>query len=124
MKCGDIFARHLKCRTAEIADHRHRRLLSPHRERPRGNTAKQRDELAADHSITSSASASSVAGTSRPSALAVFRLMTNWIFVACMTGRLGWTGAPSRSNIDGRTDELNAGPSSQPNWLGSRWTSL
>jgi ABC transporter substrate binding protein len=36
----------------------------------------------------------------------------------------GWTGAPSQSNIGGRTDELNAGPSSQPNWLGSRWTSL
>ena len=30
------------------------------------------------HSITSSARASRVGGTSRPSALAVFRLMTSW----------------------------------------------
>ena len=36
------------------------------------------------HSITSSASASSVAGTSRPSVLAVLRLIVNPIFVACM----------------------------------------
>ena len=39
--------------------------------------AEQRDELAALHSITSSARASSVGGTSRPSALAVLRLMIN-----------------------------------------------
>jgi hypothetical protein len=47
------------------------------RERPRGRPAEQRDELAADHSITSSARASTVAGMSRPSAFAVFRLMTS-----------------------------------------------
>jgi hypothetical protein len=40
-------------------------------------TAEQRDELAARHSITSSARASNVGGTSRPSALAVIRLMTS-----------------------------------------------
>src|SRR5262245_14422424 len=39
------------------------------------------------HSITSSARASSVGGTSRPSALAVFRLITSSNFVGCMTGR-------------------------------------
>ena len=39
------------------------------------------------HSITSSARASSVGGTSRPSALAVFRLMTNSNLVDCKTGR-------------------------------------
>src|SRR5262249_20011660 len=39
-------------------DHRHRRLLR-HRERPRRRAAEQCDELAAFHSITSSASASS-----------------------------------------------------------------
>ena len=39
--------------------------------------AEQRDELAPSHSITSSARASSVGGTSRPSALAVLRLMTS-----------------------------------------------
>jgi hypothetical protein len=39
-------------------------------------TAEQRDERAPPHSITSSARASSVGGTSRPSALAVRRLIT------------------------------------------------
>jgi hypothetical protein len=39
-------------------------LLRPRRERPRGRAAEQRDELATRHSITSSARASSVAGTS------------------------------------------------------------
>jgi hypothetical protein len=37
------------------SDHRHRRLLRARRERPRGRTAEKRDELAAPHSITSSA---------------------------------------------------------------------
>src|SRR5215472_8356226 len=39
------------------------------------------------HSITSPASASRFAGTSRPSALAVLRLMVNPIFVICWTGK-------------------------------------
>jgi hypothetical protein len=39
------------------------------------------------HSITSSARASSVDGTSRPRALAVFMLMTNSNLVGCKTGR-------------------------------------
>jgi hypothetical protein len=39
------------------------------------------------HSITSSAVASSVGGTSRPSALAVLRWMTNSNLVGCTTGR-------------------------------------
>jgi hypothetical protein len=53
------------------------RLLRARRERPRcRRAAEQRDELAPSHySITSSAVASSCVGTSRPSALAVFRLM-------------------------------------------------
>ena len=43
-------------------------LLRPRRERPRGRrAAKQRDELPPFHSITSSASESSVGGTVRPS---------------------------------------------------------
>src|SRR5262245_63849444 len=50
---------------AEEPDHRHRRLLRPRRKRPCSRAAEQRDELAApDHSITSSARASSVGGTS------------------------------------------------------------
>src|SRR5262249_32144665 len=54
-------------------------LLRAHRERPRCYRAtEQRDELAPPyHSMTSSARASSVGGTSRPSTLAVFRLITN-----------------------------------------------
>jgi hypothetical protein len=53
-------------------------LLPARSERPRcSRTPEQRDELASSHSITSSARASTVAGTSRPSALAILRLMTN-----------------------------------------------
>ena len=39
------------------------------------------------HSITSLASASSLSGTMRPSALAALRLMTNSKSVGCSTGR-------------------------------------
>src|SRR5215813_2158837 len=58
--------------------------------------AEQRDELAAfDHSITSSARASSVGGTSRPRALAVLRLTCSSNLVGCCTGRAA-TLAPLR----------------------------
>src|SRR5262249_61794096 len=63
------------------------RLLRARGERPRGRcAAEQRDELAAHHSITSSARASKVAGTSRRRALAVIRLMTRSNLVGCSTG--------------------------------------
>ena len=63
-------------------------LLRARRERPRSRrAAEQRDELAALHSITSSARASSVGGTSRPSALAVLRLITSSYLVGACTGR-------------------------------------
>src|SRR5947209_16922469 len=39
------------------------------------------------HSITSSAGASKIGGTSKPKALAVFRLTTNSNLVPCCTGR-------------------------------------
>src|SRR5262249_49570189 len=75
-------------RAAEQPNHRHCRLLRARRERPRRRrAAEKRYELATPHSITSSARASSVGGTSRPSALAVLRLMTNSTLVACWTGR-------------------------------------
>src|SRR5262249_919347 len=65
-------------RVAKEPDHRHRWLLRLRRERPCGcRAAEQRDELAALHSITSSARASKVGGTSMPSALAVLRLTTS-----------------------------------------------
>src|SRR5262249_29496441 len=66
---------------------RSRTLLRARYERPRSCSAEQRDELAAPHSITSSARASSVAGTSRPSALAVLRLITSSYLVGACTGR-------------------------------------
>src|SRR5215475_8337089 len=49
--------------------------------------AEQRDKLATSHSITSSARASSVAGTSRPSARAVLRLITSSYLVGACTGK-------------------------------------
>src|SRR5262249_10963663 len=69
--------------------HRVRRIgLRKRRNRPRGSrAAEKRDELAALHSITSSARGTSDGGRSRPSALAVLRLMTNSNLVACMTSR-------------------------------------
>src|SRR5262245_40617272 len=65
------------------------RLLRPRRERPCGRrAAEQRDELAPPHhSITSSARASSVGGTSTPSALAVLRLIASSYLVGACTGR-------------------------------------
>src|SRR5262244_481154 len=67
-------------------------LLRARSERPRRRrAAEQRDELATfhrcNHSITSSARASSVGGISRPSALTVLRLITNSNLVGCKIGR-------------------------------------
>ena len=62
-------------------------LLRASHHRPGRRAAEQRDELAPPHSITSSARASSVGGTSRPSALAVLRLMTSSYLVGACTGR-------------------------------------
>src|SRR5262249_34897588 len=73
---------------AEHSDHRHRRLLRARRERPRSRSAaEQRDELAALHSITSSASASSLGGMSRPTAFAATTLMTSSHLLVISTGR-------------------------------------
>src|SRR5262249_10844926 len=73
------------CRV-EPPDYGHLLLRSRHN-RPHRRTTEQRDELAAPHSITSSARASSVGGTSRPSAFAVIRFMTRSNLVGCSTGR-------------------------------------
>src|SRR5262245_33963713 len=64
------------------------RLLRACRQRPRHRSAaeQRRDELAALHSITSSAATCSVSGTLKPSAFAVFRLMTNSNLVGSRTG--------------------------------------
>src|SRR4029077_20533100 len=62
-------------------------LLRPCRNRPHGRAAEQRDErTACDHSMTSSARASSDGGTVRPRALADLRLITSSYFVGSCTG--------------------------------------
>src|SRR5262249_53155180 len=62
-------------------------LRAPH-ERPRYRcAAEQRDELAASHSITSSAVICMIIGTVRPSALAVLRLIVSANLVGCTTGK-------------------------------------
>src|ERR1700747_2664207 len=73
----------------EHADASHAfRLLPARRERPDGHrAAEQRYERAPFHSITSLARASSVGGTSRPSALAVLRLITSSYLVGACTGK-------------------------------------
>src|SRR5262245_66207852 len=86
-----FYARHFdlwqgRCRSFGRA-HR-RRLLRICCKRPcRSHASKQADELAALHSITSSARASSVGGTSRPSVFAVLRLITSSYLVGACTGR-------------------------------------
>src|SRR5262249_58439455 len=54
-----------------------RSLHASHDSRQCPRAAEQRDELAARHSITSSAMARSPGGKLRPNALAVLRLITN-----------------------------------------------
>src|SRR5262245_50213075 len=88
-------ARDRICRTARRVgnDHAHGSVgvaLCPHTRhgRPRDRrAADQCDELAPPHhSITSSASASTVGGTSMPSVLTVLRLTTKSNLVGCSTG--------------------------------------
>src|SRR5262245_4276124 len=79
----------LGCRAAENADNgpgllRARGLRTE--DRCGHRAAEKRDELAALHSITSSAWASTLCGISSPSNFAVLRLITNWKRVGCTTG--------------------------------------
>src|SRR5439155_3762989 len=62
-------------------------LLRLRRYRARRRAADQRHELAAFHSITSSARASTLSDTVRPSALAVLRLITSSYLVGACTGK-------------------------------------
>jgi hypothetical protein len=72
-------------------DHRHCRLLCPsHQRRRHARAAEERDERAPRrHSITSSARASSVGGTSRPSARAVLRLTAKVEFEGLLNRDVG-----------------------------------
>ena len=63
------------------------RLLRVRRERPRRSAAEQRDELAARHSITSSARAIRTGGMAKPIVEAVLRLMISSNSVASCTGK-------------------------------------
>src|SRR5262249_5230314 len=67
-------------------DDRRAVLLRTCGEWPCRRAAKQLDERAAPHSITSSARASNVGGTSRSSALAVIRLTMRSNLVGCSIG--------------------------------------
>ena len=72
----------------QVSDDGHRRrLLRPRQKRPSSRAAEPRDEIAPFHSITSSARPSRLSGNVKPSALAVFMLMTSSTFVICWTGR-------------------------------------
>src|SRR6516165_1760160 len=72
---------------ADESDDRNWLLLRARRERPCSRAAKQRDEGAPLHSITSSARARSIGGIWTPSALAVVRLITRANVVGCSTGK-------------------------------------
>src|SRR5262249_23343328 len=86
-KCWQYNVRERARLAVEEPNHRHRTLLRACRDRPRRHAAEQRDELAPPHSITSSARASTVAGTSSPIALAALRLITRSYLVGACTGR-------------------------------------
>src|SRR5262249_11684795 len=110
-------------------------LLRARLERPRcRRAAEQRYELApAHHSITSSARASSVGGTSRPSVLAVLRLMTRSNLVGCSTGmspgfvpcKILSTTSAERRNRSGKLAAkldlpLRPAPANRVSWGGAR----
>src|SRR5262249_42508307 len=79
-------ARRLLCCEPTDADD-FRRALRSNGPRHDGHGEEGNQKHASFHSITSSALASNCGGISRPSALAVFRLMTSWSFVGYCTGR-------------------------------------
>jgi hypothetical protein len=88
-KACQIALQRLSGSGAQNADNRHDPLLCVPYHRPSHcRTANERDEFAPPHhSITSSARASNVGGTSRPSTLAVFILITRFYLFGASTGR-------------------------------------
>src|SRR5262249_44298662 len=98
-ECGQIACTIDRLRAAEESYYRPRRLLRARRERPRDRRAtEQRDEVAAVHSITSSARARSLSGIWRPSALAVLRLITvSYLAGACTGSSAGFSPLRMRS---------------------------
>src|SRR5262249_44039334 len=87
-ECGRPPPFRQRCAVAQEPDNWSlRRLLRARHHRPSRRAAEQRDEVAPSHSITSSAAASSLSGTVRPSALAVLRLRVVSYLVGAWTGR-------------------------------------
>src|SRR5262249_23116095 len=89
-ECRQPRCARLRTTRVEISDHRHP-LLRPRRQRRKKRrhdrrAAEQRYELAAFHSITSSARSRNDSGIVSLIALAALRLTTNSNLVACMTG--------------------------------------
>src|SRR5262245_5355927 len=76
-------------------------LLRPPREWPRRRATEQCDERSPPHSITSSARCCKNRGTSRPSVLAVLRLITSSNLTGIWTGSsLGFSPLRMRSTYD------------------------
>src|SRR6516162_10798229 len=85
--------------TVDKCDYGWHRLLPSRRKRPSScRAAKNRNELAPSHSITSSARSRMDEGTSSPSAFAVFRLITRSKLIGVCTGSsLGFAPLRMRS---------------------------
>src|SRR5262249_28072102 len=87
-KCPYVMLRADERSTPQEANYGHSGLLRPRSHWPRcGRTAEQSNELAAPHSITSSAATWRVSGIVSPSALAVLRFIMSSNLVGCMTGK-------------------------------------
>src|SRR6516162_790684 len=74
-------------RPVEVADQRHRLLLSAHSVRSGNRPTQPKEQLPAVHSITSVARARIDGGTFNPNSVAVLRLTTSSNVVGCWTGR-------------------------------------
>src|SRR5580704_8649511 len=93
----------------EKSNHRHRRLLRTRGEWPCWRTAKCSDKLAPPHSITSSAINNVDWGMVSPSALAVFRLITNSYLVGVCTGKSdGFSPLRMRSTYDAAPRKISS----------------
>src|SRR5262249_45954203 len=97
--------------TAEVADDRLISLLRVRRERPcNSRAAEKRDELAAFHSITSSASRRKESRTVRPSAFAAIILTISSNLIGDCTGRsAGFSPRKMRSTYEAVRRKMSDG---------------
>src|SRR5215475_3534975 len=121
-ECAQTVRHRVRRSGVEQPDYWHRRLLRARRERPcGGRAAEQRDEIAAFHSITSSASSRKESEIVRPSALAVLRFTLSSNFVGACVGRsAGFAPFRIRSTYEAERRKMSAvsGPYdiSPPSW--------